>query len=797
MEWIRITTMPHAPLEHKLSKLLRLSRAFLKTDVAILAKIRGDLYEIFAVDSPKLAIEQGQQFELALTYCEKTIQSPHVTSFHQACNDSLWSCHPAYKNFKLESYIGIPIHLEDGLFGTLGFSSTSGRTEPFTPQDHNYVQMTARWMAQAIEENEREQKRKQEIVYLQQSAQKARQEVVRIAQFQQNLLGRIKHDLSFPLQGLASMSSELAASPTSITQARDRLRTINETSKHLLSLLDSLANTVTLQPCHGVPPQNDFFSPHDMIEDIASVLSKVAQDNDLRLDVCLDATLPEEVCGDLSRYHQIITNLIRHSIQTSTQGHIFVCARMTHATERAYVDDDVYSLLIEIEDTSPHLPCFIKSHQEPVIDRSFARSRPQKDLMMLSSPSHDSLVEEQEDGMESVALEIASYLLQMMDGNIDGSRRKDAQGNVIRVQLPIKLTAASFESTHVDLERYHIWSDTKHEPLKLALSEACERFDCRLVDTLSEAHICLVDHDLEDLEGRLSTYRQLAPESSFYLLSHHPPEMLPQPLQGVLDRTLRHRQLLDLLRMNASLYTPTTELTLSTINMVLLEDDPEALIALHPSTSPDLPCPIQPESSGNFDALQNERSHMNLVDLSRRITDLGSSALNFAEEDTSPEQLPLDDCAENTGKHGERTTVGVPNSLTLTTPLLFDRSVRERHRGDLHALELYDTLLQEFFVHSARWLTEIRGCTNARIMQQRLNQDLIEIKETAREIGLLAISQLCFQMLKGLKSQSSTRFTMLNQLDDLSACMNRSYDETKAVHAPPPPSMEVASSYIH
>lgn len=822
-EWIRITSEMHEPLEKKLPKLLRLSRLFLKTDVAIIAHIKGGTYEVHCVDSPNMGIEQGQQFELALTYCEKTIRSSHVTSFHQACNDSLWSCHPAYKNFKLESYIGIPLHLEDGLFGTLGFSSTNCRSRPFTTREHDYVQMTARWIEQALEGQKRDSKRRQEVVYLQQSSQKAREEVMRTARLQQSLLERITQELRFPLQGLATMSQELIGPGSTLTNAKDRLRTINETSKHLLSLLDELPTANTLQPHHCTPPRSDFFSPHDMIEDISSLLLTAAKSRDIVIDLCLDATLPEEVSGDLSRHRQILTNLLSHSIQSFEQGHLAIHVSMAHSQENKSLDDDIYAMIIEIEDEAPDIPSSIRPLVQPeAIDRSFARSKPQ--LAALEAHGPDSLLDE--DGVQSVPLEIALHLLHTLEGKIECTRRTDLSGNLIRVKLPIRLTAASFESAHTELERCHIWTDTRHDPLRRAITEACERFGCRLVETLSEAHICLIDHALEDLEGRLATYQQLAPtEAYFHLMSQHPPEHLPAPLMGHIDRTIRHRQLLALIHEKTHQSSPTQELTLSTINMLLLEDDPEAFLALHPSTDPLLSSPQRKAATTSFEATSRDRSHANLADLSRRISDLGSSALLFPSSSSSLEEDPLEPGSNEDDLHAheaptvvfdepsidldssledlalladeklvERTTVGVPGSISFTTPVLFDRSVRERHESDDQALRLYDTLLQEFFVHSARWLTEIRDCTNARIMQQRLNQDLLEIKETAREIGLMAISQICFQMIKGLKDQTLTRFAMLNQLDKLSSCMNRSFDETKGPLIPPPTH---TSSYMH
>ncbi|MEM9491808.1 MAG: GAF domain-containing sensor histidine kinase, partial [Myxococcota bacterium] len=68
---------------------------------------------------------------------------------HAAASE--WSSHPAYIDFKLESYLGAPVMVFGDVFGTINFSSPSPRKEPLTSADHQLVELMAEWMGNELQ----------------------------------------------------------------------------------------------------------------------------------------------------------------------------------------------------------------------------------------------------------------------------------------------------------------------------------------------------------------------------------------------------------------------------------------------------------------------------------------------------------------------------------------------------------------------------------------------------------------------------------------------------------------------
>lgn len=79
----------------------------------------------------------GDRFDLHATYCSITCSAKGPVALEHVGHDIKFAVHPAYKAFGLESYIGIPIHLKDRLYGTLNFSSPAQFPRKFRAQAHN------------------------------------------------------------------------------------------------------------------------------------------------------------------------------------------------------------------------------------------------------------------------------------------------------------------------------------------------------------------------------------------------------------------------------------------------------------------------------------------------------------------------------------------------------------------------------------------------------------------------------------------------------------------------------------
>lgn len=132
-----------------LSNALKVAAELLGLEIGIVSKISGSEYVVQFVTEGQ-GIESGQIFDLHNTYCELTIASPGIVTIHHA-QQSPYRKHPCYTLFELESYIGVPLIIDDQTVGTLNFSSLHPR-QPFTEAEKTFVEVLARWVEAQLEQ---------------------------------------------------------------------------------------------------------------------------------------------------------------------------------------------------------------------------------------------------------------------------------------------------------------------------------------------------------------------------------------------------------------------------------------------------------------------------------------------------------------------------------------------------------------------------------------------------------------------------------------------------------------------
>lgn len=140
-----ISAHPQDSFTEKTNKLLQLGCDIFKLEIGIISTIEKNLYCIEYVHCPDdIGLHSGYCFDFLSTYCEITIKANAPVIFQHIKNSPIKN-HPAYNAFKLESYIGMPIHIDGKLFGTLNFSSPTPRKEKFKSTDKDFLQLICQW----------------------------------------------------------------------------------------------------------------------------------------------------------------------------------------------------------------------------------------------------------------------------------------------------------------------------------------------------------------------------------------------------------------------------------------------------------------------------------------------------------------------------------------------------------------------------------------------------------------------------------------------------------------------------
>ncbi|MCP4341886.1 MAG: response regulator [Desulfobulbaceae bacterium] len=174
--------------EDQVSRLLQEGLTMLRLDLGIVSKIQDNSYTVLFFSPSSAALERGQILDLNTTFCAVTFQNQDVVDIDDV-TDSPYSGHPCYSVFGLESYIGVPLFVEDTPYGTLHFSSTIPRSTPFSDADRNFVRLMGRWIETCLTANIRKKELqtyrneleilvKERTIALKDTNQRLRQEIV-------------------------------------------------------------------------------------------------------------------------------------------------------------------------------------------------------------------------------------------------------------------------------------------------------------------------------------------------------------------------------------------------------------------------------------------------------------------------------------------------------------------------------------------------------------------------------------------------------------------------------------------
>jgi PAS domain S-box-containing protein len=150
-----ITSAQNLPFPQRLKALLENGCRQFNLPIGILSHIYDDQYEIIQIVIPNETIKPGDILDLGNTYCRETVRASGPIGFvHAGASD--WKTHPCYREYHLETYIGIPVIAGKEVYGTLNFSSPAARTTSFTDTELEILGLMGQWVGSEIHRQQTE-----------------------------------------------------------------------------------------------------------------------------------------------------------------------------------------------------------------------------------------------------------------------------------------------------------------------------------------------------------------------------------------------------------------------------------------------------------------------------------------------------------------------------------------------------------------------------------------------------------------------------------------------------------------
>ncbi len=131
--------------------MLKLGCEHFDLKIGILSRINGDVFELDHLRSPQSEIlSPGMVLPLGETMASVALEAGQAVGIPDL-GDSPYDHFEARNRWDLQAYLGVPVLVDDEVYGTLSFSCFEPRTESFAASDLELIQLMATWLGMEIQ----------------------------------------------------------------------------------------------------------------------------------------------------------------------------------------------------------------------------------------------------------------------------------------------------------------------------------------------------------------------------------------------------------------------------------------------------------------------------------------------------------------------------------------------------------------------------------------------------------------------------------------------------------------------
>jgi len=167
-------------------------------------------------------------------------------------------------------------------------------------------------------------------------------------------LATMSHEIRTPLNVIVGMSTLLNQPGISEEQA-DYLKTIKDSSDHLLNLIDSILD-FSLMESNRLEIENVKFDIHELVNYSINSFIGVAKHKNISLESKVDERIPKFLMGDPSYIRQILFNLVGNAVKFTEKGKVF----LEVSFQRVVAETRKIELQFHVSDTGIGIPENVK-----------------------------------------------------------------------------------------------------------------------------------------------------------------------------------------------------------------------------------------------------------------------------------------------------------------------------------------------------------------------------------------------------------------------------------------------------
>ena len=277
--------------------------------MALVARVTENSWTACAVlDDAQWGLNVGLELEVKTTYCRTVTLADAPIFITNASKDPVYWNHPALLNYKIESYIAVPLHRRNGSsFGVL--CALDPNPSNLAPEHIDTLRLLASLISYELEAEELQQRLEDDLV----AAHEA-------ARARDRLVGVLSHDLRTPLTSVVLGAQHLASVDRLGPEDRRTAMAVLGSARRASRMVADLLDFTRAKLACGIPI-------HTRTCDLGAIAAKIVSeirssaDREIRLD--LQGQCDGNWDGD--RAAQVVANLVNNAVtHASTDDPVLV-----------------------------------------------------------------------------------------------------------------------------------------------------------------------------------------------------------------------------------------------------------------------------------------------------------------------------------------------------------------------------------------------------------------------------------------------------------------------------------------